>query len=372
MILLFIGCAEQTSEISDDMTEEKSQKVLLFVGTYTDQEGHVNGKAEGVYALTFNVSDGSLSPTNLKAQTTNPSYLVVDAVSKNIYCVNEKVGEGEQISAFSYTDDSITFINSLPANGGAPCYITKVGDYLLTANYVGGNFAMYSLGEQGEIGQLKQVIQKKGKGKTSRQEAPHAHMITQNPHTEEIFAVDLGTDEITIYDLDPQEALLKEISVIKLAAGSGPRHVDFHPSENLVYVLNELDGTIDVLSKQGNTYQSVQNVKSTAQKNNEEAGCAAIKVHPSGQYLYASNRGPFNTISQFKIQEDGQLEYIDEINSGGEVPRDFTIDPSGQYLLAANQNSNNIVVFNLDTETGQLTPSGVQMAAPTPVCLKFE
>jgi 6-phosphogluconolactonase len=98
---------------------------------------------------------------------------------------------------------------------------------------------------------------------------------------------------------------------------------------------------------------------------------AEIEVHPSGKFLYASNRG-HDSIAVFAIDASkGTLTRVDYVPTGGKTPRSFEIDPTGLLLFAANQDSNTIVVFRIDTQTGRLTPSGKVLEVSRPVCVKF-
>ena len=383
LILLFsiilTSCEnKQAGMEKTDSTTISGPNHLLFIGTYTRDEGFVNGKADGIYILNFNSKTGKLESTGLSIPTVNPSYLSVNSVKKRIYAVNEIAGEepngGGKIKAFSYDleKSEIVELNSLDAMGGAPCYIMEHKNHLFTANYVGGNHAVYSLDGKGSLDKNTQVIQNQGKGESSRQEGPHAHMIKVNPYSNNILGVDLGTDIISQFKFNKNKGFLNKVGEIILEEGSGPRHLDFHPSKNFLYVLNELNGTIDVFKGEKNKYSHIQNIPSVLSPDNHKAGCADIHVHPNGKFLYASNRGPFNTIAVYNIKEDGQLDFVSERSSNGFVPRAFTIDPSGKFLLVANQNSDNIVVFGIDEASGRILETGNEYSIPTPVCLKWE
>jgi 6-phosphogluconolactonase len=94
-------------------------------------------------------------------------------------------------------------------------------------------------------------------------------------------------------------------------------------------------------------------------------------VHPSGKFLYASTRGT-NTISAFNIDpETGKLTPLEIVPSGGKIPRSINIDPSGRFLISANQNSDRVAVFRVDVESGRLTPTGQTLEVGRPVCVLF-
>jgi len=98
---------------------------------------------------------------------------------------------------------------------------------------------------------------------------------------------------------------------------------------------------------------------------------AEIRVHPSGKFLYASNRGD-DSIAIYAIdRRKGTLVQVGSSHTGGKEPRNFEIDPTGTLLFAANQKSDSIVVFRIDGKTGQLTPTGKVLEVGSPVCVKF-
>lgn len=371
------SCDGENQTTLQNRIKMKSNEHLLFVGTYTEKEGHVDGKADGIYALKFDSSTGQLDTTNLKVDAINPSYLSFNKETNRIYAVNE-IADGTEdgggkIQSFAYNleKESIELTGEVSAMGGAPCYIMEHDQHLFTANYVGGNFVVYPMATDGSVKKHSQIIQHKGKGATSRQEAPHGHMITRNFSTGHFQSADLGLDLISFYSFDKASSSLSKIDSLKLPDGSGPRHMDFHPLMNITYVLNELSGSIDVIKQVNGKYESVQNIHSTYYINNQEAGCGDIHIHPRGKYLYVSNRGPVNTISSYLVSKNGLLTLDSETNCGGLTPRSFAIDPSGKYLLVANQDSDNIVVFEINEETGRLVDLQREFKAPTPVCLKF-
>jgi len=99
--------------------------------------------------------------------------------------------------------------------------------------------------------------------------------------------------------------------------------------------------------------------------------CAEVQVHPSGKFLYGSNRG-HNSIAIFTIDtETGRLQPAGHQSQDIKVPRNFAIDPKGKFLLVANQDSNSIVVFRIDPKTGELTPAGTKVEVSMPVCVKI-
>ncbi len=210
-----------------------------------------------------------------------------------------------------------------------------------------------------------------------RQDGPHTHMIMPGIDEKSVLIVDLGMDEVVHYQL--ANGALNAIAKTELAKGAGGRHLDFHPFENWVYVLNELNQTIEAFTYTDATtpferFQTISTLDEPITEGN--IGTSAIHIHPSGNFLYAANRGiqgnKTQSIAMFKIDtETGKLSLLGTQNTKGLVPRDFAISPNGQFLLAANQDSGSIVTFRINRITGILEDTGIVQEVKTPVCLKF-
>ncbi|WP_224995686.1 lactonase family protein [Cesiribacter sp. SM1] len=362
--------------------DQQETKQLLVVGTYTRKEGHVDGKADGIYVYEFDLETGNLTQVSTSPPIVNPSYLTIHPSSDWVYAVSETGGESENeagtVQAFRLDRSSgrLGAINAVSSEGDYPCYVSidQTGGFAMVANY-GGGIALLPIEANGELQEATTVIQHSGKGPTPRQEAPHAHMIVPGPNEKFIYAVDLGTDKIYTYTLDALgEKLIPAGEAATLEPGSGPRHLTFHPINDFAYVVNELSGTITAfkVDSVSGALESFQTISTIPGGISGQAGSADIHIHPSGQYLYASNRGDMNNIAMFEInQTSGVLKLMGHQPTFGLTPRNFVIHPNGEFLLVANQDSGNVVTFRIDENTGLLQETGINTEIPTPVCLKF-
>jgi 6-phosphogluconolactonase len=182
-------------------------------------------------------------------------------------------------------------------------------------------------------------------------------------------------DEVLVYKFDAKNGTLapNESAFARLKAGSGPRHIVFHPNGKFVFVVSELSSTATSLAydaKKG-TLKEIGTVSTLPPGFSGRNDVAEAAVHPNGKFLYASNRG-HDSIAIFSIDPaKGTLTFVSHVSTGGKEPRHFAIDPTGKFLLAENQLSNNIVVFKIDPATGGLTPTGQVVEVPSPVCITF-
>ena len=377
-----LGLTIGDSVFGQKMNDKNTKEMLVYIGTYTSGKS----KSEGIYIYKLNLENGDLKPYRTVRNVVEPSYLAINKSKKYLYAVNETVEfEGKKsgaISAFAIdrkTGD-LTFINKQPTLGGAPCYVTVSDDekFVLVANYVGGNAAVFPVEAGGKLGAAIDIKQNSGTGPNKeRQEAAHAHSINLDEKNKFAYLCDLGVDRIFIYEYDRKTGKLKTNRAqdsYQSKPGAGPRHFAFHPNGKYAFVINELDSSVTALAfdAKSGALKEIQTV-STLPVDSKTANntCADIHVAPDGKFLYGSNRG-HDSIASYKIDEkSGKLEFIECVSTEGKTPRNFVIEPSGKFLLAANQNSDSVVVFRIDAQSGRLSAVGNPVAAPTPVCLKL-
>jgi 6-phosphogluconolactonase len=354
--------------------------MLVYVGTYTGP------KSKGIYVSRLDTENGTLSPAELVAETTSPSFLAVHPNEKYLYAVNETntfTDETGGVSAFAIdrATGKLQALGTQSSEGAGPAHLTvdKNGRNVLVANYGGGSVAVLPINaKDGKLRSGSALMQHKGHSvNQSRQSEPHAHSITTDPSGRFVYVADLGLDWIVIYQLDERKGLLtlNEPPNAKVEPGAGPRHFSVHPSGRYGYVINELNCTLTAFTRDANyggltQLQTVSALPATVQMQQGFSG-AELEIHPSGRFLYTSIRG-HNSISVFTIdQNSGRLTYVDNTPTQGNTPRGFGIDPQGKYLIAGNQNSDNVVVFRIDSSTGKLTSTGSKIDIGSPVSFKF-
>jgi len=359
---------------------QSAGKYLFYVGTYTEE----GSKSKGIYAYRFDAATGEVTPLGLAAETTNPSFVALAPNGRFLYAVNEvgkyKGPNSGGVSAFSIDRASgkLTFLNEVPSRGADPCYITvdKSGKHVLVANYTGGSVAVFPVLEDGKLGEASAFVQHTGKGSDpKRQEGPHAHSIDLSPDNRFAMVDDLGLDELLVYKFDGAKGTLAphDPPFAKLDAGAGPRHFALHPSGKFAYVVTEMHSSVTAFSADLalGAFHPIQTVSTLPKGVSGRNDDAEIAVHPSGKFLYASNRG-HDSIAVFAIDGGkGTLTPVEDTLTQGKEPRHFAIDPTGAYLFAENQKSDKVVVFRIDQKTGRLTPSGQSFDVATPVCIKF-
>ena len=356
---------------------------LLFVGTYTDKQ------SKGIYAYRFDAASSELTSLGLAAETVNPSFLAIDPSRRFLYAVNEvqkyKDAKSGVVSAFAIDHQKgdrqtgrVQLLNEVASRGADPCYIAfdKTGKFVLVANYTGGSVAVFPVQPDGHIGESSAFVQHVGSSiNREHQEGPHAHWIETTPDNRFAIVADLGLDELLIYRFDAKSGSLtpNDPPYAKLDPGAGPRHLAFDPNGNFAYIVNELQSTITTFAYDSShgALEKLATVSTLPKNFSGSNDTAEIKVHPSGKFLFASNRG-HNSIVLFSINSrTGALTLVDHYPTEGKTPRNFEIDPSGKFLFIANQDTDNVAVFQIDSNNGRLTFTKKTIAVPSPVCLKF-
>jgi len=352
---------------------------VVYVGTYTN-----TGKSQGIYAYRFDSDTGKLTDSGLAGQATNPSFVNIHPNRKYLYAVSEVSGPKGQptgvVAAFSIDPKTakLTPLNQVPTRGNGPCYVSvdKTGKAAMVANYNSGSVALMPVKADGSLGEATAFDQHDGKGANPRRQGgPHAHSISPSPDNRFALSADLGLDRLYVYKLDPAAGTLtaNDPPFASVKPGGGPRHFDFHPDGKFVYVIHEMGSAVTAFSydKARGAMSELQTISTLPADFKGENNCADIHVHPSGKFVYGSNRG-HDSIAVFAVDaRQGTLKLIEHTSTQGKVPRNFGIDPTGKFLIAANQNTNSLVVFRIDQQTGKLTPTGQSVEVGAPVCVRF-
>lgn len=355
--------------------------MLVYFGTYTK-----GTTSKGVYVSRLDPASGTLTPPELAAETTSPSFLAVHPTGSFLYAVNEVNTSGGQPggSVIAFAIDRKTgllkALNAQSSQGAGPAHliVDKDGRNVLVANYGGGSVAVLPLGKDGKLKSASAMVQHTGSSvNPQRQKEPHAHAIVLDPANRFAYVADLGLDKVLVYQFDGRNGLLTLNSPpsASVKPGAGPRHLAIHPTGRYAYLINEMNCTITAFNNDSakgelKEAQTISTLPAGQAMQSAFSG-AEIEVHPSGKFLYASNRG-HDSIAVFAIdQNTGRLTYVENTPTQGRTPRGFGIDPDGGYLLAGNQGSDSVVVFRINPQSGKLTPTGSKIDVGAPVSVQF-
>jgi 6-phosphogluconolactonase len=353
-------------------------KATVYIGTYT------RGNSKGIYVARLDLATGKLTPAELAAEVVNPSFLTLHPSQPLVYAIGEignfAGGKSGAVSAFARDAKTgkLTLLNQQSSKGNGPCHVTvdRTGKNVLVANYGSGSVACLPIKEDGSLGEATSFIQHEGSGPNpKRQQGPHAHSINVDAANRFAIAADLGLDKLLVYRFDAAAGKLtpNDPPFMATAPGAGPRHFASHPGGRYAYAINELNSTVTALSydAERGVLNPLQSISTLPEGFSGNSTTAEVQVHPSGKFVYGSNRG-HDSIAAFAVDAaTGKLRFVAHEPTQGKTPRNFGIDPGGRYLLAANQDGNNVVVFRIDTQTGKLAPTGSSIEVTAPVCVKI-
>lgn len=341
--------------------------------------------ADHIYVSSFDPETGELGAPRQAAQFGRPGFLALHPLGEILYAVGR---QGEQGAGFTgeaaaYAIDlgtgGLNELNraSTTGRGAAHVAVNQAATVLAAVNYGDGNTVTVGVQPDGSLGEPVSDMPHSGSSvHPTRQGEPHPHSANFTPDGLFVIVPDLGTDELVAYSVDPQTAELERTPdpQVRMEPGSGPRHMTFHSNGRWAYVINELASTVAVMHyrTQAGQLEHVQTISTLPEEYDGPANTTAeVLVHPNGRFLYGSNRGS-NTIAVFSIDPgDGQLEAVERVPTGGDWPRNFRLSPEGHFLLVANQRSDSVHVFTVDTGTGRLSPTGVSVTVPNPMCVRF-
>ena len=352
------------------------KELLVYIGTYTKTE------EQGIHWLKLEMATGKLTAVGKLAGQKNPSFLAIHPNKKFLYAVNE-IGnyKGEKaggVSAYSIDPKTgaLTLLNQQSSKGGAPCHLVvdATGRNVLVANYTGGSVASLPISRKGRLRKASSFVQHEGSSVLKpRQASPHGHSINVSPGNKFAVAADLGLDKVLVYGFNAKGGKLTPVGFTKVAPGAGPRHFAFHPNGKFAYVINEITLTVTAFGwdEAKGKLSELQTITTLPVERGKGMSTAEVQVHPSGKFLYGSNRG-HNTIAVFSIDgKAGKLKAIQHQSTLGKTPRNFGIDPTGKFLIAANQSSGDVFTFHINQDTGELKPTSHSVKVPMPVCVKF-
>lgn len=361
---------------------------LLFFSPLLTQAGTMKvylgtqgrGLSKGIYLCDLDSETGRLTKPKLAAEISGAGFVALHPNGKYLYSTAR--GDGNQVAAFQIGKDyMLNPINLQPSEGSGPCHVSvdRTGTCLMVANYGSGSVAALKIDEDGSLVKSASAHQHEGSSvNPRRQKGPHAHSIYPGPDNKFAYSPDLGIDQVVIYNLDAAKATLKRAGSARTKAGAGPRHMKFSKDGRQAYVLTELHLTVAVYDRNpesgllGAAKQEVSCLP--ANSNSEGMSCSEIRVHPSGQFLYAANRDvkgeQRDSISVFKVLEEGQIERIQTVPAKVEIPRNIGVDPEGRWLLVAGQKSGNVPVFQIRSD-GTLKETDNEVNIANAMCVEF-
>ncbi|WP_406051782.1 lactonase family protein [Streptomyces virginiae] len=343
----------------------RSGEPRAYIGSFTSTGGR------GVTTAAVDPRTGALTPLSV-TPAEDPSYLALSRSTGVLYAVNET--ERGTVAAFETTVAGLAPLGApVRVGGSGPTHLSLAGRRLLTANYTSGSVSSLPLAADGRPGGPARVLSHQGSGPDAdRQEGPHAHQVLPDPTGRWVLAVDLGTDSVRVCALDPTTGAPRPHTETALRAGTGPRHLAFHPEGEVAYVLHELEPQVTVCRWSGGSGRlepvGEVPVASAGASGAVRAYPSAIVASPDGRFAWAAVRGADTIVTLSLADGPDKPRLTGAVACGGAWPRDLAVDPSGSRLYAANERSGDVTWFDVDPLTGQSRRAG-SVAVPAATCV---
>lgn len=328
-----------------------------LLGGYTKREN------KGISSVTFDAQTGSFGNVLPIAALNNPTWITTNA-DKTVLFIIDKEEKSGLVALKKDANGIYIKIAECYATEVSGCHITFNDEtgFLYVSNYHEGSIDIYYFSEDEQLS-LKNRVFHDGSSVHPNQASSHIHMTLINQNTSQLYACDLGSDNIYVYNLQPNGGLDLH-STVTFPPGTGPRHIVIHPTLSVAYVIGELANTTSILRiNEDQTMSLIDTLQNIPKEYTEESAGAAIRITNDGQYLYTSTRF-HNIITAYRIDSVGMLSQIQQISSYGEIPRDFILDTTEQFLLIPHQDTDNIAVLSRNHKTGLLKKVREQAFAP--------
>lgn len=328
---------------------------------------YVSGYSTTIGRYVLDRGTGALVSQGTTAATGSPSFLAAGPARRHLYAVDEANSKVEAF-AIDPSTGALTHLGVDPSSGGSgPAHLSvdATGKWVLVANYGSGDVGVLPIAADGSVS-----------AGTSLHAGTNAHQVLVDATGGAggggvAWVPCLGSQYVAQYAWDAAGGTLTPLgggaATVATPAGAGPRHLARHPTMAVAYLIEETDSMIAAyaVGAADGALTLLQRISSRAAGASGTNTGAEVMVHPSGKWVYASNRGD-DDVGVWSVGADGKLTVVGHVKTGGTTPRMFSVEKSGKWLLVANQGSGDVRVFAVDGATGMLTMVGGVVAATMP------
>ncbi len=342
-----------------------SKKLVAYIGTYT------NGSSIGIHVYDIDSNTGSFTERAV-VPVHNASYMTKSTNGQYLYSIAD---EGVEVLKIEKNGD-LTPINKVGIDGMRGCYLSTdaSGKFLFVGGYHDGKVTVVHTHRDGRLGSVMDGVFHKGMGSVAdRNFRPHVSCVEMTPDGKYLCAVDNGIDQVKIYKVDANTGRLKLFDILRCKLESGPRLLTFSADGRFAYINCEINNTICVYAYDGSgkspSFELLQEISTVLDEEEVTSACCALRISPSGNYLYTSSAGE-NTVGIFRIdREQGTLTRVCILPISGGYPKDVAVLPDEKELIVLCHESNYMRFFTVDYEKGTIVMKSRQLPVETPNCI---
>jgi len=343
-------------------------KYVAYVSSYTKRN------KKGITIYDVDIEKGNFIYRN-SLEISNSSYLTCSHNDQFLYSITDMGVKSYEIEENGDLDE----INFAPINGMRGCYLSTdyTDRYLFVAGYHDGKITVLRVGEDGAVGEITDEIYVQGMGEVSdRSYVPHVSCVKMSRDNKFLLASDTGMDHVNVYALNYDTGKLKPVDVIRSDVNSGPRHMIFSKDNKYVYVLNEIQNSIDVFSYTAldsgyPEFENIQKIQTVDDYHATTSVSRALKFSEDRNYIITSSAGD-NSVEIFKRNnEDGMLSKVLCLPISGTYPKDAALFPDLKHLVSLNHESSTLTFFDVNLEKGLLAMCAKEVKIDYPNCVIF-
>ena len=350
--------------------------MFAYVGSRTSKERNARGEGLSVFAVS--PDQQKLERVQLVAGLANPSYLLLNQAGDRLYSVH---GDLEYVSTFSVDKKTghLMLMQQQDCLGKNPVHLAldPTEKFLIVSNHWTSTLAVLPVHPDGTLAPVKQLESLPGSPGPHRVEQAFAkpHFNPFDPSGRFVVVPDKGLNRIFTFKFENGTLSATEQKSVLTRETAGPRHIAFHPTQAMAYVVNELDSTVGAyeFDHTSGALHPIQILSALPDTYTSDSRASAIFVHPNGRWLFSSNRG-FDSVAVFAIDPtNGRIRFVRAQPTAGKTPRFCTLTPNQKVLWMLNEESDSMVPLALDPDhpSDPLLSIGQPVSCASPVCMIF-
>jgi len=342
-----------------------AEKYIAYAGTYT------RGESKGIYLFDVDAESGAMVIKDT-VSVHNPSFLTISYDGRFLYSSCD-----EGVAAFLIGEDGgLSLLGKASVNGLRPGYISvdRENRFMLCGGYHDGKLTVLRVNDDGSAGEVTDEIFMKGPGSVGGiHYRSHVNCALFSPDERYVIAVDLGTDQVKVYEFDHEKGKLELHDILRSELESGPKHMLFSSDGRYAYLTHEYSNEVIKYSydPEEGKFTQMQSLSTIPEEYEGSNSTITLRLTSDDRHLFVTNSGD-NSIAMYNIDvEEQSMKTACILPVSGEYPRDVAVFPGNKIIASANQEGNTITTFKVDYEKGCFLMKNKPVSIPSPTCIRI-